>query len=164
MKAMSHLHLMKARSAIACMHAQVLVWSGTGLCEAGTHAPWMLDFLQCCLQSANNEVTIVEDVLKDARCPLMSLSCAAFTQLIVIASSLVLQCIATGLSSRQNRRVSSRAGQSCDKIESWIQGEGLGGGKRRRWYCIICGSAACGCIWHPHWGTVSPHSLIVCMG
>lgn len=76
------------------MHVQVLVWSGTGLCEAGTHAPWMLDFLQCCLQSANNEVTIVEDAHKDARCPLVSLPCAALTQLIVIASSLLLQRIA----------------------------------------------------------------------
>ncbi len=52
-----------------CMHAQVLIRSGTGLCEAGTHAPWMLDFLQCSLQSANNEVTIVEDAHKDARWP-----------------------------------------------------------------------------------------------
>ena len=113
------------------MHVQVLVWSGTGLCEAGTHAPWMLDFLQCCLQSANNEVTIVEDAHKDARCPLVSLPCAALTQLIVIASSLLLQRIATGLSSRHTRHVST-AGQSCDKIESWIQGKRLGGSDRRR--------------------------------
>ena len=49
------------------VHAQALLWSGTGLCEAGSHAPWILPFLQCCLLSANNEVAIVEDAHKDAR-------------------------------------------------------------------------------------------------
>ncbi len=48
-------------------HVQVLVWSGRGLCETGTNAPWMLDFLQCCLNSPHNEVAIVEDASKDAR-------------------------------------------------------------------------------------------------
>ncbi len=48
-------------------HLQVLVWSGRGLCEAGTNAPWMLDFLQCCLNSPHHEVAIVEDASKDAR-------------------------------------------------------------------------------------------------
>ncbi|CAK0780618.1 hypothetical protein CVIRNUC_005114, partial [Coccomyxa viridis] len=46
---------------------RALLWSGTGLCEAGSHAPWILPFLQCCLHSANNEVAIVEDAHKDAR-------------------------------------------------------------------------------------------------
>ena len=52
---------MQRRPLMLLVHAQALLWSGTGLCEAGSHAPWILPFLQCCLQSANNEVAIVED-------------------------------------------------------------------------------------------------------
>lgn len=58
---------MQRRPLMLLVHAQALLWSGTGLCEAGSHAPWILPFLQCCLQSANNEVAIVEDAHKDAR-------------------------------------------------------------------------------------------------
>lgn len=60
----------QSRSACVALMEQpqkVLVWSGRGLCEAGTHALWMMDFLQCCLRSPNNEVIIVEDAHRDAR-------------------------------------------------------------------------------------------------